>query len=45
MLVVRKKDEQFVQMIELACRYDKPVRLVNGGVESIRACWPGYGRK
>lgn len=28
----RKKDEQFAQMIELACRYDKPVRIgVNWG--------------
>src|SRR5574343_1197482 len=28
----KKKDEQFVQMIELACRYDKPVRIgVNWG--------------
>ena len=28
----RKKDEQFGQMIELACRYDKPVRIgVNWG--------------
>ncbi|MCL2344739.1 MAG: flavodoxin-dependent (E)-4-hydroxy-3-methylbut-2-enyl-diphosphate synthase [Desulfobulbus sp.] len=28
----RKKDEQFVQMVELACRYDKPVRIgVNWG--------------
>ena len=24
----KKKDEQFAQMIELACRYDKPVRIV-----------------
>lgn len=28
----KKKDEQFAQMIELACRYDKPVRIgVNWG--------------
>jgi (E)-4-hydroxy-3-methylbut-2-enyl-diphosphate synthase len=28
----RKRDEQFAQMIELACRYDKPVRIgVNWG--------------
>ncbi|MDR2189360.1 MAG: flavodoxin-dependent (E)-4-hydroxy-3-methylbut-2-enyl-diphosphate synthase [Azonexus sp.] len=28
----QKKDEQFAQMIELACRYDKPVRIgVNWG--------------
>jgi (E)-4-hydroxy-3-methylbut-2-enyl-diphosphate synthase len=28
----RKKDEQFAQMVELACRYDKPVRIgVNWG--------------
>jgi (E)-4-hydroxy-3-methylbut-2-enyl-diphosphate synthase len=28
----RKKDEQFAQMIELACRYEKPVRIgVNWG--------------
>jgi (E)-4-hydroxy-3-methylbut-2-enyl-diphosphate synthase len=28
----RKKDEQFAQMIELACKYDKPVRIgVNWG--------------
>ena len=28
----KKKDEQFVQMVELACRYDKPVRIgVNWG--------------
>ncbi|WP_300453423.1 flavodoxin-dependent (E)-4-hydroxy-3-methylbut-2-enyl-diphosphate synthase [Accumulibacter sp.] len=28
----RKRDEQFVQMIEIACRYDKPVRIgVNWG--------------
>ncbi|MCM8594129.1 flavodoxin-dependent (E)-4-hydroxy-3-methylbut-2-enyl-diphosphate synthase [Accumulibacter sp.] len=28
----RKRDEQFVQMIETACRYDKPVRIgVNWG--------------
>jgi len=28
----KKKDEQFAQMVELACRYDKPVRIgVNWG--------------
>jgi (E)-4-hydroxy-3-methylbut-2-enyl-diphosphate synthase len=28
----RKKDEQFAQMVELACKYDKPVRIgVNWG--------------
>eukprot|EP00825_Cyclidium_porcatum_P014371 TRINITY_DN1770_c0_g1_i3.p2 TRINITY_DN1770_c0_g1~~TRINITY_DN1770_c0_g1_i3.p2 ORF type:complete len:122 (-),score=19.02 TRINITY_DN1770_c0_g1_i3:62-427(-) len=28
----KKKDEQFAQMVELACKYDKPVRIgVNWG--------------
>ncbi len=35
----KKRDEQFAQMIEFACRYDKPVRIgVNWG-RSIRNCW------
>lgn len=32
MLALAKKDEQFAQMVELACKYDKPVRIgVNWG--------------
>lgn len=35
----RKRDEQFAQMIEIACKFDKPVRIgVNWGA-SIRRCW------
>ena len=36
-----KRDPQFVEMIEMACRYDKPVRIgVNWG-SLIRTCSPG----
>lgn len=42
----KKKDEQFAQMVELACKYDKPVRI---GVElgEPRSGFAGsnYGRK
>jgi len=37
----RKRDEQFVQMIEIACQYDKPVRIASAstGVAWTRICW------
>jgi (E)-4-hydroxy-3-methylbut-2-enyl-diphosphate synthase len=34
-----KRDRQFAQMIEVACRYDKPVRIgVNWG-SLDQECW------
>jgi len=40
-----KRDEQFATLIEMACRYDKPVRIGVNWAASIRSCLRAHGRE